>query len=301
MENIFYKEYKMKTNTIKRVGRSDFVNMGPIRLRQPLPTQGIDIIDPFILLHHYGPYEINERSNPFDLGPHPHRGFEPVTFLVQGEQLHRDSLGNESVVKAGDVQWTTAGRGIVHAEGPTKDFVKKGGVIEGIQLWLNLPAEKKMMQPNYQHTKFEDFRVMTSLDEKVETRIVTGNLNGKYGRISTQTPVNAFMIAAQTGGNETISYSKTQQGMLYLLKGKVKVNGETTLELDKNQLVQFNQDGEGFTLEAESDSLILFLSGEPIEEEVATYGPHVMNNQTEILEAMRDYQMGKMGFLPVNK
>jgi redox-sensitive bicupin YhaK (pirin superfamily) len=142
---------------------------------------------------------------------------------------------------------------------------------------------------------------MTSLDEKVETRIVTGNLNGKYGRISTQTPVNAFIIAAQTGGNETISYSKTQQGMLYLLKGKVKVNGETTLELDKNQLVQFNQDGEGFTLEAESDSLILFLSGEPIEEEVATYGPHVMNNQTEILEAMRDYQMGKMGFLPVNK
>jgi redox-sensitive bicupin YhaK (pirin superfamily) len=97
-------------------------------------------------LHHYGPYDISEQNNPFDLGPHPHRGFEPITFLIQGEQLHRDSLGNDSVVKAGDVQWTTAGRGIIHAEGPTKDLVKKGGTIEGIQLWLNLPSEKKMME-----------------------------------------------------------------------------------------------------------------------------------------------------------
>lgn len=299
MENILNK-IKMKTNSIKRVGRSDFVNMGPIRLRQPLPSQGIDMIDPFILLHHYGPYEINEKSNPFDLGPHPHRGFEPVTFLFQGEQLHRDSLGNESVVKAGDVQWTTAGRGIIHAEGPTKEFVKQGGVIEGIQLWLNLPAEKKMMQPNYQHVKYEDFRVITSVDGKVETRIIAGELNATYGRIGTQTEVNAFMVEAKTEGKETITFSDTQQGLLYLLKGKVKVNGETTLELDKNQLIQFHQDGEGFSLVAESDSLLLFLSGKPFNEPVATYGPYVMNNQTELMEAMRDYQMGKMGFLPAN-
>jgi len=256
----------MRLNSIKRVGRSDFVNMGPIRLRQPLPAQGIDMVDPFILLHHYGPYEISDKSNPFDLGPHPHRGFEPVTFLVQGEQLHRDSLGNKSVVKAGDVQWTTAGRGIVHAEGPTKDFVEKGGIIEGIQLWLNLPAEKKMMEANYQHTKYADF----------------------------------FMIKAKSGGVESFPFSDLHQGMLYLLKGKAKVNNSTVLELDKNQLIQFNQDGEGVTIEAENNSLLLFLSGEPLHEEVATYGPYVMNTQTELLEAMRDYQMGKMGFLPVN-
>ena len=156
----------MRSNTIKRAGRSHFVDMGPIRLRQPFPTQHIKMIDPFVLLHHYGPYEINEERNPFDLGPHPHRGFEPITFLVQGEQLHRDSLGHESVVKAGDVQWTTAGRGIIHAEGPTKDFVKKGGTLEGIQLWLNLPAEKKMMQANYQHAKHEEFNVIVSEDKK---------------------------------------------------------------------------------------------------------------------------------------
>ena len=290
----------MKLNTTKRVGRSDFVNMGPIRLRQPLPTQEIDMIDPFILLHHYGPYKIDQRSNPFDLGPHPHRGFEPVTFLFQGEQLHRDSLGNESVVKAGDVQWTTAGRGIIHAEGPTKEFVKKGGTIEGIQLWLNLPADKKMMQPNYQHAKYDDFNSTTSDDNKVETKIIAGELVGKYGKIGTQTSVNAFMIEAKIGGKQTIEFSDSHQGMLYLLKGKARVNDSETLELNQNQLIQFNQDGEGFSIEAEQESLLLFLSGAPINEPVATYGPYVMNNQTELMEAMRDYQMGKMGFLPAN-
>jgi len=290
----------MKLNTIKRVGRSDMVNMGPIRLRQPLPTQQIEMVDPFILLHHYGPYEINEKSNPFDLGPHPHRGFEPITFLVQGEQLHRDSLGNNSVVKAGDVQWTTAGRGIIHAEGPTKDFVKKGGTIEGIQLWLNLPAKKKMIEANYQHSKYEDFRIVTSEDGKVETKIIAGELNQIYGKIATQTPVNTFMIEAKEGGEQTISFPDSHQGMLYLLKGKVKVNGARTLELNKNQMIQFNQDGDHFTIEADEKSLLLFLSGEPFNEPVSTYGPYVMNTQTEIMEAMRDYQMGKMGFLPAS-
>jgi redox-sensitive bicupin YhaK (pirin superfamily) len=290
----------MKLNTIKSIGRSDFVNMGPIRLRQPLPAQQIEMVDPFILLHHYGPYEINERSNPFDLGPHPHRGFEPITFLVQGEQLHRDSLGNESIVKAGDVQWTTAGRGIIHAEGPTKEFVKKGGVIEGIQLWLNLPAEKKMIQANYQHVRYEDFKVVTSKDGGVDTRIIAGELNGTHGKIGTQTAVNAFMIEAQSGATESIAFPDAQQGMLYLLKGKVKVNGASIVELDKNQMARFHQDGAGFSIDADKDSLLLFMSGEPINEPVTTYGPYVMNTQTEIMEAMRDYQMGKMGFLPVN-
>jgi redox-sensitive bicupin YhaK (pirin superfamily) len=300
VDSTLIKDNKMKLNTIKRVGRSDMVNMGPIRLRQPLPTGEIEMVDPFILLHHYGPYEINEKSNPFDLGPHPHRGFEPVTFLVQGEQLHRDSLGNETVVNAGDVQWTTAGHGIIHAEGPTKDFVKKGGTIEGIQLWLNLPAEKKMMEASYQHAKHEDFRVVTSGDGKVDTRIIAGDLNGTYGRIASQTAVTACMIEATESGEQTISFPDSHQGMLYLLKGNVKVNGSEVLELNQNQFIQFNQDGTGISIEARANSLLLFLSGEPFNEPVSTYGPYVMNTQTEIMEAMRDYQMGKMGFLPAN-
>ena len=290
----------MNYNSIKQIGRSDFVNMGPIRLRQPLPTQKIDMIDPFVLLHHYGPYEISERHNPFDLGPHPHRGFEPITFLVQGEQLHRDSLGHESVVKAGDVQWTTAGRGIIHAEKPTNDFVKKGGVIEGIQLWLNLPAEKKMMPANYQHIANEDFNVVSSNDAKVKVQLIAGSLNDIKGKIMTQTSVNAFMVHVEPDGEMDIAIPNTHQSMLYLLKGKVSVNDSEILELDQNQLVRFKQDGEGFKIKGHEKSLLLVLSGEPLNEEIATYGPYVMNTQTEIMEAMRDYQMGKMGFLPIN-
>ncbi len=288
----------MKLNTIKNVGRSDFVNMGPIKLRQPLPTQEIDMVDPFILLHHYGPYEIDEDNNPFDLGPHPHRGFEPITFLIQGEQLHRDSLNNESLVKGGDVQWTTAGRGIIHAEGPSKEFVKRGGTLEGIQLWLNLPADKKMIPANYQHVKNEDFNVVSSEDKKVNIKIIAGNLNNVYGRIQTQTPVHAYMISMEEAGYYELNIPNKHQSMLYLLDGNVAINDTIELKKDENQFIQFNKDGEGFSIRAKAKSKLLFLSGEPFNEKVKSWGPYVMNTQTEIMEAMRDYQDGKMGFLP---
>jgi len=289
----------MKLNSIKHIGRSDFVNMGPIELRQPIPTREIEMVDPFILLHHYGPYQIDEKNNPFDLGPHPHRGFEPITFLIQGEQLHRDSLGNESVVKAGDVQWTTAGRGIIHAEGPTKEFVQKGGTLEGIQLWLNLPTEKKMMQPNYQHVRHDDFKVVVSEDKKVVIQVIAGALQNVDGRIATQTPVNAYLIDVQEGGKQFIHIDKTHQSVLYMLNGDVTVN-EETLTLNKNQLLTFNQDGDGFDIKGNAKSKLLFLSGTPFNEKVSSWGPYVMNTQTEIMEALRDYQQGKMGFLPAS-
>lgn len=288
----------MKFNSIKKVGRSDFVNMGPIKLRQPLPTQDIELIDPFVLLHHYGPYPISELNNPFDLGPHPHRGFEPITFLIQGEQLHRDSLGNESVVKAGDVQWTTAGRGIIHAEGPTKEFVARGGELEGIQLWLNLPAKKKMIPANYQHVVKDDFRIVTSEDGLVKLQVIAGELNGTYGRIATQSPVNAFMIDVVAGGKMEIAVPKEHQSFVYLLKGSTTINDTISLQKNDDQLVWFEQDGEGFSVEGMSNSKLLLLSGEPFNEKIQSWGPYVMNNQTEIMEALRDYQQGKMGYLP---
>ncbi len=296
METIL-KTIIMKLNTIKTVGRSDFVNMGPIKLRQPFPTSLIDNIDPFVLLHHYGPYEISADNNPFDLGPHPHRGFEPITFLIQGEQLHRDSLGNESIVKAGDVQWTTAGRGIIHAEGPRKEFVEKGGTLEGIQLWLNLPAEKKMIQPNYQHVSKDEFGVISSEDGKVNIQIIAGNLNETFGGIQTQTSVNAYLINVKEGGSFNIPTNNKHQSMLYLLNGQGLINNSMSLKQNENQLIHFNEDGEGFHIQGKDTSKLLFLSGKPLREPVSSYGPYVMNTQTEILEAMRDYQMGKMGFL----
>lgn len=287
------KRYKI----IQHKVTSPLVNMGSIKLRQPLPTTGIENVDPFLLLHHYGPYVISEFNNPFDLGPHPHRGFEPITLLFKGEQLHRDSLGNEMVVKAGDVQWTTAGRGIIHSEGPTKEFVKKGGELEGIQLWLNLPAKFKMMSPSYQYLEEKQIPYLISDDKKVQLNIIAGNQNEEYGLIKTQTDVNVFTANVDEGGKMEINIPENHQSLIYLINGKVIVNKLEVLEERKSQMVTFNQEGNIIHIEAKTTSKLLILSGEPINEKIAQYGPYVMNTQTEILESMRDYEQGKMGYL----
>ena len=271
--------------------------MGPIRLRQPLPSLQINDVDPFILLHHYGPYQINAESNPFDLGPHPHRGFEPITLLVQGEQLHRDSLGNHSVVKAGDVQWTTAGKGIVHAEGPTKDFVQKGGALEGIQLWLNLPSSHKMMEPAYQHIRHEEMPLIKSDASKISIKVVAGIYKGAKGEIKTQTPVNVLWGVSKSTGSASIDIAEGHQALVYLIKGKLRINESEVLEDDGTKMIVFNNDGDHFLLQSEEDSVFLVLTGTPLEEKVVSHGPFVMNSQQEIQQALVDYQQGKMGFV----
>ena len=286
-----------RLKSIQHTIASPFVNMGPIRLRQPLPSAGVENVDPFILLHHYGPYAISEFNNPFDLGPHPHRGFEPITLLFQGEQFHRDSLGNEMVVKAGGVQWTTAGHGIVHAEAPTKEFVKKGGTLEGIQLWLNLPAKDKLMPPNYQHLEAAQIPKIFSEDQKVQLNVIAGNQKNQTGLIKTQTVVNVFTAVAEENGMLEIEIPQNHQSLIYVLDGMVLVNDAEVLQKGENQMIVFSQDGNSIQFEAKKASTILILSGEPIHEKVAQYGPYVMNTQTEILEAIRDYQQGKMGHL----
>ena len=286
-----------KLKSTQKIVSSPFVNMGPIKLRQPLPTMGIENVDPFLLLHHYGPYAISEFNNPFDLGPHPHRGFEPITLLFKGAQLHRDSLGNEMVVKEGGVQWTTAGRGIIHAEAPTKEFVKKGGDLEGIQLWLNLPAKYKMMPPNYQHLEDNQIPKIYSEDKKIQVNIIAGHQNSERGLIETQTEVNVFSANAKADGEITLDLPENHHSLIYLLEGELLVNGKELLQKGGNQMIVFNQDGNQIYFKAIKESTLLILSGAPIKEKITQYGPYVMNTQTEILEAMRDYQQGKMGHL----
>lgn len=286
-----------KLKTIQHKVGSPLVSMGPIRLRQPLPTEGVEMVDPFLLLHHYGPYAISPFNNPFDLGPHPHRGFEPITLLFKGEQFHRDSLGNEMLVKAGDVQWTTAGRGIIHAEGPSKEFVERGGELEGIQLWLNLPAEKKMMPANYQHLKKEDIPVVENEDKTIALNVIAGNQWDVTGHIKTQTEVNVFTINAKDAGKMLVDLPMNHESLVYLLDGEVMVNDEVTLKKGATQMLTFHQDGSAVAIAAKQESTLLVLSGKPIKEKVASWGPYVMNTQTEIMEALRDYQKGKMGCL----
>ena len=157
-----------------------------------------------------------------------------------------------------------------------------------------------MIPANYQHEKHEDFKGITSQDGKANIQIIAGELENQYGRISTQTPVNAFMIDVEAGGEHVIEVPEAHQSMLYLLHGDVIINNLENLKEDEKQIIQFNQDGDGFSIKGNKGGKLLFLSGEPFNEEVTTYGPYVMNTQTEIMEAMRDYQMGKMGFLPAN-
>lgn len=271
--------------------------MGPIRLRQPIPSFGINDVDPFILLHHYGPYEINSKSNPFDLGPHPHRGFEPVTFLIQGNQLHRDSLGNESLVKAGDVQWTTAGNGIVHAEGPCKEFVQKGGKLEGIQLWLNLPATHKMIDPAYQHIKNNDFSKITSEDASLTLKVVAGNYEGKKGMIVTQTEVNVLWGNVVPGNSSFIKVPEKYDSLIYLIKGSLMINDVEFLSEEGDRMFTLSNDGDCFILKATAESEFLVLSGVPIKEPMVSHGPFVMNTTEEINQAIHDFQKGKMGYL----
>jgi redox-sensitive bicupin YhaK (pirin superfamily) len=284
----------MKTlRSIAYKGKSDYVNMGGNLIRQPLPAQGLDQVDPFLLLHHYE-YEVGPYSPGLSLSPHPHRGFEPVTFLFQGEQLHRDSLGNEGTLVAGDVQWMTAGSGIIHDEGPRKDFV---GTMEGIQLWVNLPKKYKMTTPKYQDIKSANMPVIPVESGKGTIKIVAGELNGHKGTASTFTEINALIVDLEADGKTTLPIPTHHEALVYLLNGETRINDAQTLKTGQIQLLTFNKDGEAISLEANKKSRLLILTGEPIEEKVASWGPYVMNSQTEIMEALRDYQQGKMGHL----
>ncbi|ANW96534.1 nuclease PIN [Wenyingzhuangia fucanilytica] len=285
----------MKNNNINTVSNSPFTMMGPIELRQPIPSQKIPRVDPFLLLHHYGPYSISKDQNPFELGAHPHRGFEPITFLIQGEQKHRDSLGNEQVIKSGGVQWITSGKGILHAEGPTKEFVEKSGELEGIQLWLNLPRSKKMMEPNYQQADLEQMEFVSFDGGRIT--VVAGEQKGSLGVIKTQTPVNAFWVDIKQGAETFIEIPSSHQSLVYLIKGEVEINNSQSLKYGEDAMVVFDQDGDGFQIKAKESSKLLVLSGEPIDEPVVMEGPFVMNSRRETYQAFIDYQEGKMGVL----
>jgi hypothetical protein len=175
--------------------------------------------------------------------------------------------------------------------------VKKGGDLEGIQLWLNLPAKDKMMPPNYQHLEKAQIPVVFSGDKKVQLNIIAGNQNKKMGLIQTQTAVNVFTANAYEGGTMVIEIPEGHQSLIYLLDGEILVNASEVLKKGEDQMITFHQDGNSIQFEAKVASTILILSGTPIKEKVTQYGPYVMNTQTEILEAMRDYQQGKMGYL----
>jgi redox-sensitive bicupin YhaK (pirin superfamily) len=275
---------------IDQVIHAPILKMGAISLRQPLPIPGLEQLSPFILLHHFD-FIMEPGHNNFDVPPHPHRGFSPITYIFEGAVEHQDSLGNTKVIANNEVQWINAGRGLIHAEKAGKEFIEKGGRFQGIQLWINVPKSKKMQTPSYQPLTKDEIVLIEK--DKAELRLVSGTYDGKKGPADSE--IFTAMMRMNAGGEFTFSFPESNNVAFYVLEGSVRINSDT--EVKQNNLIIFKK-GEGdIRIDSMTDSKLLILAGEPIDEPLVTHGPFVMNTQTEILEAMKDYQQGKMGFL----
>lgn len=255
-------------------------------INAPLPSDEAPDVSPFILLHHFGPFEVN-YLNKFEFEPHPHRGFEAVTILFEGEMEHKDSTGSHGKLSGGDVQWMTAGSGVLHEEKQAAGFLERGGTIHGIQLWINLPKAKKMTTPGYQDISSVNIPAVVNGD--VTERVIAGTYKGVTGPAKTNSPMNAVHGTMPVGAETKLEIPAGFNSCLYITKGKFTVNGT---EAGVSDLLLLDDSAE---LKAESDSEYLFLTGEPINEPVVQYGPFVMNTMGEIKQAFLDYREGKFG------
>jgi len=259
-------------------------------VRRPFPSTELDLLDPFLLLDHLGP-KVEAPRQAVGTPEHPHRGFETVTYLLEGELAHRDSLGNGGLLGPGDTQWMTAGAGIIHQEGPSQRMLAEGGLNHGVQLWVNLPAALKMTAPAYQDVRSADVARSVS-DDGVAVRVIAGNAFGLTGPGRTHTPITYAHVTVPAGAQRSTSTDDTHNWGIYVLGGHVVVNGSTVLE------GQFARFGDGDIVEltgVDTTSDVLLLTGQPIGEQVARYGPFVMNTRAEIAEAIEDFQAGRFG------
>ena len=249
---------------------------------------------PFLLMDYNAPYEFPPSDSVKGVGAHPHRGFETVTIAYEGHIEHHDNHGSHGVIGPGDVQWMTAGSGLLHKEYHEKEFSKRGGLFQMIQLWVNLPREHKMHPPKYQELTKDKMGYVDLPDGGGTVRVIAGEYNGTAGPASTFTPIHLFDIALKQGGRAGFELPSSFNTGALVLRGTVKINGETTAA--EGDFVLFRNESGGISVEGLSDdALIIFLSGEPIDEPVFMHGPFVMNSREELVEAFKDFQSGKMG------
>ena len=282
--------------SIKKIIKAQKVDMGGILLDQALPMDGISEIDPFLLVHHlYHKYDKGGDQRNLGIGPHPHRGFSPVTFIFKGGVHHQDSLGNSESVFEGGTQWMNAGMGIIHSERPPKEIAENGGEQEIVQIWINTPKAHKMDKPSYQPFHGDVIPGISSDDGKVNINIFAGSLGNTEGPAKGSKNIIAASAFMSPGGEYTFTIPTELNTFIYILEGKLSLNNNETLET-KN-LAWFKNDSEKFNLRAIENTRLLILAGEPLHETTYSHGPFVMNSKTEILEAIDDYQTGKMGLL----
>jgi redox-sensitive bicupin YhaK (pirin superfamily) len=264
-------------------------DIGDLVTRRPLPGPKVEQVDPFLFLNHHGPQTYGPGNDGLPFGPHPHRGFETVTFILDGELAHRDSAGHESVIKAGGVQWMTAGSGLVHAEVSPEDFKRQGGPMEILQLWVNLPARLKMTQPRYTGVQRDQIPVLASDEGRAQVALISGTWGGQTGPIASLTGVFMTTIQFKSGGRAGFGSLAGRNVFLYVVRGAVEVNGIAAAAWN---LVQLDLEGDTVEIVATEDALVAFGHAEPIAEPVVSHGPFVMNTREEIVQAIRDYQNG---------
>lgn len=284
----------MAKRSVKQIVSATKHRMEDSIFYQPLPLPQLEMLDPFLLLHHWGPNTYTDDMQPMNFDAHPHKGFVPVTFVFQGEVFHRDSLGNNSLIKGGGVQWMHSGKGIVHAEGPTREFQDQGGTVELIQLWINLPSSLKESDPSYQGFQKDDIPQLEYDQGKVSFNLISGEHEDKIGPVDSVTGITSATISMQADSTFSVEVGSSRTPLLYIPNGTVSVNGEMA---SKHDLVVFEEDGSEINLKTSDGSQLLLVSGEPLNEPVVQQGPFVMNTKKDIYYAMQDYQSGKMGRL----
>ena len=284
----------MNDKQLRRVHPATRDDIGDLMTQRPVPAPHLEQIDPFLFLNHHGPqvYAPHNRGLPF--GPHPHRGFETVTFIVDGLLAHRDSAGHESIIGPGGIQWMTAGRGIVHAEVSPREFLEHGGPLEILQLWVNLPSRLKMSEPAYVGLQRAQIPALTLDGGKVTLNLIAGEFDGRSGPVASLTGVFMSTVAMQAGGSLRLSGLHLRNVLLYVVRGRIGVGQYDDL-ISAYHLVELSEEGDGFEIRAEEDALLLFGHAEPIREPVVSHGPFVMTTREEIVEAINDYQAGRFG------
>lgn len=282
----------MSEKTIRSLHPAQRDDIGDLLTQRPLPGPGIEQLDPFLFLNHHGPqtYPPGNRGLPF--GPHPHRGFETVTFIIEGMLTHQDSAGHESVIRAGGVQWMTAGRGIIHAEVSPAEFLQRGGPLEILQLWVNLPARLKMTEPAYTGLQRGEIPALSAAGGKATINLVAGEWEGAEGPVRSLTGVFMSTIELQPGAQLRLPAPAGRNVFLYVVRGSVAVGPGTAAAF---HLVELSEQGDEVVLETSGGALLLFGHAEPIGEPVFSHGPFVMNTREEIVEAINDYQAGRFG------
>jgi quercetin 2,3-dioxygenase len=257
---------------------------------------GLKGMSPFFLMDYGSKWVVPPSATPKGVGVHPHRGFETVTIAYHGKVAHHDSAGNSGVIGEGDVQWMTAGAGVLHKEFHEKEFSKKGGVFQMVQLWVNLPAKNKMTPAKYQSIENKDMaRFLLDDDGKSFIEIIAGEYKGIKGPAFTFSPVNMFNAKLIKAGKADFRFDKKYNTGMLVIEGEIKINDSKTAV--ENYFIHFGHDGDEISIEAVKDSVVLVLSGEPINEPIASYGPFVMNTEAEIKMANEDFYNGKFGYL----